>query len=99
MYIGVPVKFTQSLGLEFDDGGSDRLRNRKVARIDPAECSTVSRDRLRVMLIGMENIGRVPPESALGCFLSILTDGAVEDVWEFRGDLVEGVGADAEVLG
>ena len=51
------------------------------------------------MLIGMKNVRRVTLKSALGRLLGIFTDGAVKNVWELRGDFVEGVRADAKILG
>jgi len=93
------MKLSQTLGLEFNDGGSDRLRNWKVARVDLAECPTMSRNRLGVMLVCMEDVGRVSLQSALWGLLGVLADSSVENVWEFRGNLVECVGADAKILG
>lgn len=51
------------------------------------------------MLVGMINVRRVTLQSTLRRLLGIFTDGAVENVWELRGDFIEGVRADAKVLG
>jgi hypothetical protein len=50
------MEFTQPLRLEFNDSRSDRLGDWKVAGVNLAESSTMSRNRLRIVLIGMINI-------------------------------------------
>lgn len=70
-YIRVPVELTQTLGLKFDDGGCDGLRDGEIRGINLAESSTMAGDGLGGMLVGVIDIGAIALQSTLRRLVSI----------------------------
>ena len=94
----MPVKLTKTLGLKLHDSSSNGGGNGKVLGINLPEGTPLSRNRLRGMIIGVEDIGAVALQGALRSFLEVLTDSAVEDVRKFRRTVVEDGGVNTKVL-
>ena len=94
----MPVKLAKTLGLKFHDSSNNSGRNGKVPGIDLPEGTPLSRDGLRGMIVGVEDIGAVALQGALRSILEVLTDSAVQDVRELGGTVVEDGGVNTEVL-
>lgn len=97
-HVRVPVKLTEALWLQLDNSSSNCFRDGKVGGIDLAESAPLSRDRLRGMIVCVVDIGAVALQSALWFLLEILTDSAVENIWELRRNLVKDRGVHAKVF-
>lgn len=95
----MPVKLTQTLGLQLHDGSSNGLGDGEVLRVDLAQGSAVSGNRLALVLVRVENVRAVALQSTLGGLLQVLADSAIQNVGELGGDLVENSRVDTKVLG
>lgn len=92
------MQLSQALWFKLHNCSSDSLGNREIGRVNLAEHTTISGNRLRLMLVCMVDIRAVALEISLGCLFQILTDGAIENVWELGRHLVKDRGTDAKVL-
>jgi len=99
-YVGVPVKLAEPLGFESDKGCSDGLAGRKVGRVYLVELSASARHRLAGVLKGTIDEGRIARELARRIVGYVPgADCAVEDVWVWRGDVLENRLIEAKVFG
>lgn len=94
------MKLAESLGFESDKSCSDGLADREVGRVYLVELSASARHRFARVLKGTIDEGRITRELARRIVGYVSgADGAVEDIWVGRGDVLKNRHIEAKIFG